>query len=101
MASSHTILPGSMEVYLSLFSLRENTKALLLLNPCEKAEFEAAGDLYHLQSVWGGCERKRHLKAVFGIKHQLWSILAIVQHSLDFANKRRSHSFLKIIYWSV
>lgn len=50
MASYHTILQleeGSMEVYLSLFGLRENTKVLVLLNPCEKAKFEAAGDLYH------------------------------------------------------
>lgn len=70
------------ESLLSLESLWGNTNSLVLLNPREKAKFEAAGDLYQFQSMWRGAERKRHLKEMLGIKHELWNVLTVVQHSL-------------------
>lgn len=45
--------------------------SLLLLQSPEKAQLEAAGDLGHLQGVGRSRERKRDLKKILGVQHQL------------------------------
>lgn len=67
-----------------------------MLNPCEKAKFEAAGDLYQFQGMRRGGERKRHLKEVLGVKHQLWNVLTVVQQSLKSEQKECEITELRI-----
>lgn len=54
----------------------------LLLQSPEKAELEAAGDLGHLQGVRRSRERKRDLKKILGVQHQLGRITPVIQKSL-------------------